>query len=129
MRNLILLILLLPVCTLSQDREPVRDQVTGIYSDLHYNKEGGDLLGMELVIVPSQSGYTAFVQIAEGGAPYVTTVPFIAKEALVSFTLPQGGPYSGKRFEGKLSESSLAIKSQTGSQATEILKRGPSYWQ
>jgi hypothetical protein len=30
--------------------------VSGIYSNLRYNVEGGDLLGMELLIFPSGSG-------------------------------------------------------------------------
>ncbi len=29
-------------------------RVTGIYSSLTYNEEGGDLLGMELLIVPRE---------------------------------------------------------------------------
>ena len=48
--------------------EPKR--ITGIYSNLAYNQEGGDLLGMEVFIIPSDersgNSYTAFVQIAEG---------------------------------------------------------------
>ena len=41
-------------------------RITGIYSDLRYHEEAGDLLGTEIFIVYAAGGYTAFVQSAEG---------------------------------------------------------------
>src|SRR5690348_11327669 len=73
-------------------------RVTGIYSDLHYNS--GDLLGIELLIIPAKSGYEAFVQIAEGDAPYVAVVPVSVEGQGFDFTLPVGSMYSGQHFEG-----------------------------
>jgi len=40
-------------------------RITGIYSSLHRNAETGDLSGTELLIIPSNPGYIAFVQLAE----------------------------------------------------------------
>ncbi|MBE1160808.1 hypothetical protein [Dyella acidiphila] len=127
MNKCLLLFLLLPLCASALEPEPRQTWFTGTYTDLCYNKDGSDLLGMELMIIPSSAGYSVVVQIAEGGAPYTTVVPITIQGKTASFTLPFGGPYGGMRFEGKLSRTSLAIKWQSGEQ--ETLKRGPSYWQ
>jgi hypothetical protein len=105
-----------------------RPMVSGVYSDLEYNQEGGDLLGMELLIIPSDpSGYRAFVQIAEGGPPYAVIVPLLVEGSRVEFTLPAGSAYSGEHFVGTLSSTKLVLHSPQGKQ--ETLKRGKSYWQ
>jgi hypothetical protein len=44
-----------------------RVQITGVYSDLRYNAQGGDLLGMEVFIVAGPGGYFATVQCASHG--------------------------------------------------------------
>lgn len=41
-------------------------KVTGIFSNLHYIEEAGDVLGVEISIIYSTSGYFAFIQCAEG---------------------------------------------------------------
>jgi hypothetical protein len=105
-----------------------RPMASGIYTDLEYNQEGGDLLGMELLIIPSDpSGYRAFVQIAEGGPPIAAIVPLLLDGSNVEFTLPAGSVYSGEHFVGKLSSTKLVLHSSQGKE--ETLKRGKSYWQ
>ncbi len=104
-----------------------KPKVTGIYSNLRYNQEGGDLLGMELLVIPSGAGYKAFVQIAEGGAPYTAVVPVTVEKSRISFTLPFDGAYGGMRFVGELKAASLVINSVAG--PDETLRRGKSYWQ
>jgi hypothetical protein len=39
-----------------------RVQITGVSSDLRYNAQGGDLLGMEVFMVAGPGGYFATVQ-------------------------------------------------------------------
>jgi hypothetical protein len=103
-------------------------RVSGVYSDIHYNSEGGDLLGMELLIIPSDpSGYRAFVQIAEGGPPFAVIVPILVDGSRVEFTLPAGSAYSGEHFIGTLSSTKLALR--WGKSQQETLLRGKSYWQ
>lgn len=102
-------------------------KIAGIYSDLHYSQEGGDLLGMELLVVPTESGYAAFVQIAEGGAPYTAMTPVGIAGTHVSFELPPGGAYGGVRFTGEWNGSSLVVTWPAGD--VETLRRGKSYWQ
>ena len=112
-------------------------KVTGIYGDLAYNREAGDLLGMELVVVPGTSAYTpqymVFVQIAEGGAPYTALVPLAAHGRQVEFTLPIGEDayFSGLHFTGRLTASALIVRADNGDNpdVEETLRRGRSYWQ
>jgi len=100
-------------------------RVTGIYSDLHLSS--GDLLGIELLIIPAKSGYQAFVQIAEGDVPYAAVVPVIVEGAGFDFTLPVGSMYSGQHFEGSFTPWGLVLK--WGHGQTEVLRRRRSYWQ
>lgn len=127
-RIILLMAMLLPAAV---PAAPPQQRITGIYSDLSYNEEGGDLLGMELLIVPSGSGpglaYSAFVQIAEGGAPYVALVPLKVSGKQIEFTLPANEPYGGLRFVGTVNNSGISIRSDHGE--AEQLKRGRSYWE
>jgi hypothetical protein len=104
-------------------------RVTGIYSNLHYNDEGGDLLGMELLIIPDNSSYVACVQIAEGGSPFVVVVPFVVKGSQVQFTLPSGSAYSGTHFTGSFASGGAKLILQWPQGPQEVLVRGRSYWQ
>ena len=105
--------------------------ISGIYSDLHYNDEGGDLLGMELFIFPSGPGpelkYSVLVQISEGGAPVAALVPLIVKGTTITFNLPPSHVYANIGFSGKLVGDELLIRWSTGTE--QRLKRGKSYWQ
>jgi hypothetical protein len=110
--------------------------ITGIYSNLRYNKEGGDLLGVEVLIFPSKglTSFSALVQLAEGGAPFAVLVPVRVTGMQVEFTIPEGGPYAGVRFSGTVSRTELVGRWSSGSALggpgdTERLRRGKSYWQ
>lgn len=110
-------------------------RVAGVYSNLHYNKEGGDLLGAEVLIFPANAsnGFSALVQLAEGGAPFAALVSVIVTGSKVEFTIPEGGPYGGLRFSGTVSRTELVGRWSSGSAfgggERERLKRGKSYWQ
>jgi hypothetical protein len=105
--------------------QELRTRVTGTYSNLHYNSEAGDLLGMELLIIPSKAGYVACVQVAEGGVPFVAVVPFSVSGVQVQFTMPAS--YGGQRITGSFTGTKLVLRWPKGQQ--EILLRGKSYWQ
>jgi len=106
-------------------------KVSGIYSDLAWNDLGGDLLGMELMIVPRESkgdlAWSAFVQLAEGGAPYTAIVPLTISGDTIEFTLPPGEVYGGLHFTGKISSTDILLNGPSGQ--VEVLRRGKSYWQ
>jgi hypothetical protein len=129
-RHLILALLSLCALEVSAAEKPAQ-RIIGIYSDLDYNDEGGDLLGMELIIIPSGGSdlatYSIFVQIAEGGAPYVALVTAHVKGKRIEFTLPPGEPYGKEHFVGEFKGIELTVHWSGGT--VEHLKRGKSYWQ
>jgi hypothetical protein len=118
------------VCSSSFAAEQQVNRVTGIYSNLAYNNESGDLSGMELLIVPSGHGpdaaYSVFVQISEGGAPYTAVVPLKLKGINIEFTLPADSEYPRQHFVGTLNGAQLDLRWNS---EVEHLKRGKSYWQ
>src|SRR5665213_1126761 len=94
-------------------------QIAGIYSDLRYVEEAGDLLGTEIFIVPSAGGmaYVAFVQEAEGGPEDPVIVPVVQKGNQVSirarmynYTMQFDGQISPKSFDGKLTTTVVGGK-------------------
>jgi hypothetical protein len=111
-------------------------RAAGVYSNLYFNKEGGDLLGAEILIFPSRSptGFSALVQLAEGGAPFAVLVPIRVTGTQVEFTIAASGPYDGLTFTGTVTRSELTGKWSSGSVFAgagdrERMKRGKSYWQ
>jgi len=84
-------------------------RATGVYSSLYFNKEGGDLLGAEILIFPSKgpTGFFALVQLAEGGAPFAVLVPVRVAGTQVEFTMPVSGPYGGLNFTGTITRGNL----------------------
>lgn len=66
-----------------------RPKVTGIYSSLAYNQEGGDLLGAEVFVVYSKHGYYVVFQSSEGEPSDPIMVKAQVDGATVSFSLPQ----------------------------------------
>jgi hypothetical protein len=105
-------------------------KVTGTFSSLYYNEEGGDVLGTEITIVYGGKDYYALVQCAEGvpGIPVLLVAQI--NDLNVSFTIPKGA-HSGcpeTAYSGTVSKSGL--KGQfDGYGKSELLKRKASYWQ
>jgi hypothetical protein len=106
-------------------------KISGIYSDLAFNNEGGDLLGIELMIVPRESkgdlAWSVFVQVAEGGAPHTALVPLTLIGNKIDFTLPSAEPTGGMHFTGTISSTEIRLNTPSGQ--VEVLRRGKSYWQ
>jgi hypothetical protein len=113
---------------------PSQQQIAGIYSDLSYNRESGDLNGTEIFIVPSAGGtaWAAFVQEAEGGPENPVVVPVVRKGDVVSirahmenYTVQFDGRIGAKGFDGKLTTEA------NGKKTTEPfhLRRKKSYWE
>ena len=115
------------VAVTSVSAQPSLHKLSGIYSDLQYNAEAGDLNGMELLIVPQESGWRAFVQISEGGAPYIAIVPLTVKGNQIAFMLPPGGAYSGMPLVGTIIGTEILVRWSNGQ--IDHLRHGKSYWQ
>ncbi len=71
-------------------------RVTGIYSNLRYGEESGDLTGWEILVTPRESGgYNATIQLAEGGAPMIMVGTLVVSGAKVALTIPPGQLLAG----------------------------------
>ena len=109
------------------------ERITGMYSNMEYNKESSDVSGIEIFIVFSRDGFKAIFQDAEGSPSVPVIVPIVVKGSSVSFDLSDRVGYSGK-FEGRISSGKLVgkfLNSAIGKDGGEkiVLKRGNSYWQ
>jgi len=59
--------LVLFMCAGVAAQSPKPAKITGTYTNMYFNREGGDLLGEELKIVRTRKGYQGALQVAEGG--------------------------------------------------------------
>jgi hypothetical protein len=102
-------------------------KVTGIFSNLEYNEEGGDLLGKEIIIILGKEDYFVVFEVSEGGPsdPVLTKAKITGNK--IEFTIPEGQLVSGK-FVGKISEKQLIGKFEN-QEDTIKLKRKKSYWE
>jgi hypothetical protein len=105
-------------------------KVIGTYSSFVYNAEGGDLLGIEVHIVPTRHGIKAIVQAAEG-EPGDIEVADLNQGAggILSFNVPMIGQ-TGVTFEGRVTADGLKGKLiyPSGTSQEVFLKRAMSYW-
>ena len=105
-----------------------RVHVTGIYSDLRYNAQGGDLLGMEVFVVVGPGGYFATVQCAGGEPAKPEIVPLAYANGRVDFTLTVAQPECGLHFRGSVTRTGLRGRFD-GEAKDRQLPRRKSYWQ
>jgi hypothetical protein len=105
-------------------------KVAGTFSSLAYNAEGGDLIGYEVRIVPTNEGLKALVQVAQGDSGKVYLVGVDQKGDVLSFDVPLSSNIHG-RFEGTVSPNGLdgKISYPTGAIERVSLKRTTSYWE
>lgn len=108
--------------------------VPGIYSSLTYHRESGDLIGMEVMLVPSREGWSAVVQIAQGASVTPVVVSADVQGEKISFSLPENeSGYEGK-FVGHLTKEGIEGEFTQGQLAPNgervfHLRKGASYWQ
>lgn len=131
-KKLILNMLLLLV-TSSAIAEAPKSRVTGIFSDLYYNREAGDVVGIEMFVLFSRDGYYVLFQDAEGSPSPPVLVKAKIDGMRIEFVLPDRNGYSGK-FNGEISGKMLKGKFDGGQISNSgvpiiLLKRKHSYWQ
>ena len=102
--------------------------VTGIYTDLSFNKDTGDILGTEIIIGYSNKGYWAMFQYSEGEPSPPVVVALKVTNHKISFNLPQSMSERG-RFDGEILQSGWLVGEFNINKQKLSLKRGNSYWQ
>jgi TRAP-type uncharacterized transport system fused permease subunit len=100
---------------------------TGVFTKMHYNAEGGDVLGLELFVVYSNYGYYVIYQSSEGEPSMPIVIPAIIEGMRITFEVPASIGASGS-FEGVISSAGL-IGTFSENQQTVHLKRTSRYWQ
>ena len=105
-------------------------RITGTYSSLEYVAEAGDIVGVEITVIYSDSGYFTLVQCAEGSPGVPLLVPATVKGSTISFSLPSQveSDCPATQFQGTISKRGLtgAFKDTDW---PGFLKRRRSYWQ
>ncbi len=128
------LLALLFVIPIARAANAAQAKVGGIYSDLHYNEDGDDLLGTELFIVASEDGWAVFYQHWEGGGDKPIVVPATVKDDRLSFDIPESYSGGGK-YEGLITtvgfEGTVQYRGKDGAVRDQPirLKRTKSYWE
>ena len=104
-------------------------RLTGTYTDMHYDSQGGDLLGTEIRIVSTRKGLQGALQFAEGAPEELVIVDIQIKDSAVSFVVPESSPYAGE-FTGTIMNGVLTgeFRFKSGGSNRVELKRGKSYW-
>lgn len=115
--------------------EEAKPHITGIYSDLYYNVEGGDLLGTEIFVVYADNDkFAAFIQSWAGSAYPPVIVPVKVTGDAISFAVPAPSGAQGL-YKGRINKNgfdgTVTRRLADGSSKSEPihLKRKQSYWQ
>lgn len=105
-------------------------EMAGTYSSLSYNEEGGDLLGYEVRVIPTNQGNKALVQVAEGDAGMVYLVDVAERNGEVFFDVTLASKMVGQ-FRGTITKAGLngVISFPSGVSERIQLKRQISYWE
>ena len=107
--------------------EPAPPKITGLFSDMTFHSDTGDVLGMEVFLVYSNRGYIAIYQSSEGEPSVPIVLPAKVNGNAVSFQIPPEVDGRGS-FVGTVSNNEL-VGSFSGNGQRVHLKRKPSYWQ
>ena len=127
-KNLIILIILILFIVIRSMISQNEIKKTGTYSNMEYNDEGGDLLGEEIRIVYTTSGYQGAIQFSGGEPSQLILVDITFHSDSLLFNIPTSG-YKGF-FKGKLSKGGIegVLKFFKKGEKKISLKRGKSYW-
>ena len=66
-----------------------RPKLTGMFSDMAYNEEGGDLLGTEIFVTYARDGYFVVYQSSEGEPTTPVVVPAAISGTSIKFSVPE----------------------------------------
>ena len=103
-------------------------KVAGVFSDLHWVEEAGDLVGTEVFLFRGRDGYWALLQLAEGAPADPSLVSATVSGTAVEFPFPAFGPKAV--FKGQVTTTRLEGAVTGGSAPVTIsLPRRGSYWQ
>lgn len=106
----------------------IAEDITGTFSSFMLSSQSGDIVGMQIHIVPTPKGYSAIVQGSEGAPGYPEVFEVDHQNTNITFATPEStatGVRSGP-YKGNISEIGLSLQGPTRNYE---LTRKPSYWQ
>jgi hypothetical protein len=107
---------------------PVPVRPVGLYSNLAYIPEAGDVVGTEIFILYGGGQHWALLQLAQGEPDEPVLVPASVSGSLVEFAFPQYG--ENAHFKGRATSRGLeGTISGIENVITVKLLRQRSYWQ
>lgn len=101
---------------------------SGVFSNMTYDEESGDLDGFEFFFVYSKSGYYVFYQYGNGAPETPILTPLNIKDNAFEFSIPIGGEFYG-RFVGEYTATGVQGRFEDFPLKLIKLTRGKSYWQ
>ena len=127
------LTLVILYCGVSVADEKKAVKITGVYSDMRISQQSGDVIGIEIVLVPSRAGYFVVFQASEGEPDKPLVVPARVSRDGLEFVLPESSSYTGK-FIGRFTCSGLEGSFDAGQRSPKgekvfKLQRQRSIWQ
>jgi hypothetical protein len=124
----LLAIVVLATVAAAGEKKPVV-RVAGTYTNLEYHEESGDLVGVEVKIVPVDDGFQAAVLVSEGAPQPLVVVTVSAKGGAVRFDVP-GQNGTSWSFIGTIGAKALTgtITYESGYRQKIVLQRRCGYW-
>jgi hypothetical protein len=104
--------------------------ISGTFTNLDFHEEAGDLLGLEIKIVPVAGGYQAVVLESVGEPQPLIVVDLSVEGTKIAFDVRGDEGDVAWTFSGTVSARSLSGTIRRGSNATEevVLSRRCGYW-
>ena len=75
--------------------DEISTTLVGIYSDMTRHQESGDILGIEIIISKTKSGYFAVIQTSEGVPCKPVVSPVVIEREKIRIDIPVDACYSG----------------------------------
>jgi len=125
----VVLLLTLAITCSAVSADQARSRVTGMYTDMRYVAEAGDVVGTEIFVVAGLHGgqavnYFVYCQTSHGMPDPPVLVPATVSGPKLEFELPM--PWG--RFIGDVVGNAIVGEFQ-GNKTRVRLLRGSSYWQ
>lgn len=108
-----------------------KSSLAGIYSSFRYSDKSGDIVGMEIQLIPNPIGYSAIVQASEGAPAFPEAYRIKASGNTFTLIIPEKsvcGLMPGI-YSGTVTKKALILNSPKPLNRKYYLPKGRSFWQ
>ena len=110
---------------------PDKSEIIGIYSSFKISSESGDIVGIEINIIPNPIGHSAIIQGSEGAPAFPVVEKLTVSKNNIEFNISENaacGLLPGK-YKGVVKSDSLILDGPGPSFKKYNLRKGKSFWQ